>query len=109
MSCPREIVEVLTAEVHTVAVGSRRLTQAIYRQLDAVRPERVEPFGRVRLRDSRDTGPGIAVVGRDRVTGALVRSRTTPTDWHLGTCDCDRCRRWAEWSALPLLILGSLR
>ena len=41
-------VEVLTAEVRVLMVGSRQVTLSVYRQLDHVRPGHIEPFGRVR-------------------------------------------------------------
>ena len=67
-------VEVLTAEVRVLMVGSRQVTLSVFRQLDHVRPGHIEPFGRVR--DGAEDG-WVQVVGRssravDR--GALVRS-----------------------------------
>ena len=64
-------VEVLTAEVRALMVGSRQITLSVYRQLDTVPPERIEPFGRVR--DGHDTG--LWVIGRDKTDGALVRAQ----------------------------------
>jgi hypothetical protein len=46
-------VDVLTAEVRALMVGSRQVTLSVYRQLDATAAEDCEPFGRVR--DTRDT------------------------------------------------------
>ena len=68
-------VEVLTAEVRVLQVGSRQITMSVYNQLDRVEPGEIEPFGRVA---PRDAGPGwVYVVGasaRDTDRGALVRS-----------------------------------
>jgi hypothetical protein len=74
-------VQVLTAEVQTLVVGSRQVTLSVFWQLDRVDPLAVEPFGRVQPRDA-DRG-FIWVVGRHAGTGALVRSRLAelwPTD-----------------------------
>lgn len=67
-------VELLTAEVRTLVVGNRQVTQAVYRQLDHIEPEHVDPFGRVH--DPKT--PGLAVVGRNRLDGTLVRSSLEP-------------------------------
>ena len=72
-------VEVLTAEVRVLMVGSRQVTLSVARQLDQVEPDDIEPFGRIRS----SSGPRprlpfaaadqIEVVGADR-HGTLVRS-----------------------------------
>jgi hypothetical protein len=66
-------VEVLTAEVRVLMVGSRQVTLSVYNQLDEVPHSGVEPFGRVNPKDA-ERGR-IYVVGRDRETGVLVRSK----------------------------------
>lgn len=71
-------VQVLTAEVRTLVVGSRQVTLSVYDQLDEVSYEDIEPFGRVHPKDASDLV--VRVVGRDRETGALVRSRTWTWD-----------------------------
>ena len=58
-------VEVLTAEVRVLMVGSRQVTLSVYAQLDRVEPEEIEPFGRVRPRD--------AEYGHIYVVGASTR------------------------------------
>ena len=68
-------VEVLTAEVRVLQVGSRQITLSVYGQLDHVKPGEIEPFGRVAPRDA-ETG-NVYVVGmsiRQRDHGSLVRS-----------------------------------
>lgn len=65
-------VDLLTAEVRTVMVGSRQVTLSVYRQLDTIEPESIEAMGRVR--DSQDKEDGLYVIGRHRETGALTRS-----------------------------------
>jgi hypothetical protein len=85
-------VEVLTAEVRTLMVGSRQVTLSVYRQLDGVGGvgwewmKDFEPFGRVH--DSKDESefmPGVLfLIGRHRETGALVRAWLVPPgtdDW----------------------------
>jgi hypothetical protein len=65
-------VEVLTAEVRVLMVGSRQVTLSVYGQLDTIDDKEIEPFGRVRARSDE---PGqIYVVGRHKETGALARS-----------------------------------
>ncbi len=83
-------VEVLTAEVRVLMVGSRQVTLSVFRQLDHVRPGHIEPFGRVR--DGAEDG-WVQVVGRssravDR--GALVRSSISAGEQEA------RARRWRQ-------------
>jgi hypothetical protein len=52
-------VEVLTAEVRVLMVGSRQVTLSVARQLDWVERSELEPFGRVRL------VAGEVLIGRD--------------------------------------------
>ena len=67
-------VEVLTAEVRVLMVGSRQVTLSVARQLDQVPLEAVEPFGRVRVRDA----DADQVIGRSRKDGSLVLANFTP-------------------------------
>ncbi len=73
-------IEVLTAEVRVLMVGSRQITLSVYRQLDRIDHEEVEPFGRVSdVQDEKwareqEMGRAVFVVGRHAGTGALVRS-----------------------------------
>jgi hypothetical protein len=72
---PKEArVEVLRAEVRVLMVGSRQVTLSVARQLDAVEPGKIEPFGRVRI-DKDPTGQVIEVVGS--ADGVLARSATS--------------------------------
>jgi hypothetical protein len=82
-------VEVLTAEVRVLMVGSRQVTLSVYRQLDPVEPEAIEPFGRVRdgqasrltwarHHDADIFRTDICVVGRT-ADGTLVRSVMSPS------------------------------
>ena len=65
-------VEVLTAEVRVLMVGSRQITRSVYRQLDIVPYDQVEAMGRVNERVAyADEG---WIVGRDTLTGELVRA-----------------------------------
>lgn len=70
MSSATATVEVLTAEVQVLMVGSRQVTLSVYRQLDRVLPREIEPFGRVN--DSKDP-PMLAVVGKGS-NGELTRA-----------------------------------
>lgn len=65
-------IEVLTAEVRALMIGSRQVTLSVYRQLDRVPADICEPFGRVR--DTQDRGDAVFVVGKDSRTGDLVRA-----------------------------------
>jgi hypothetical protein len=40
-------IELLTAEVRVLQVGSRQITLSVARQLDQVDPDDIEPFGRI--------------------------------------------------------------
>lgn len=67
-------VETLTAEVRVLMVGSRQVTLSVYGQLDEVKQNEIEPFGRV---SPKDADPAWTyVVGRHLETRELVRSRT---------------------------------
>jgi hypothetical protein len=66
-------VKTLTAEVRVLMVGNRQVTLSVYRQLDIVEQDDIEPFGRVN--DSKDRG--LWVVGRSS-SGDLVRAKAVP-------------------------------
>ncbi len=70
---PRDArVQVLTAEVRTLVVGSRQVTLSVYNQLDYVPHSKITPFGRV---NPKDAGPSqICVVGRLKRGRSLVRA-----------------------------------
>ena len=70
-------VEVLTAEVRVLMVGSRQITLSVFRQLDRVDSALIEPFGRVRDKPADPGSDRVIVVGRSARPadhGALVRS-----------------------------------
>ena len=62
-------VEVLTAAVRVLMVGSRQVTLSVFRQLDWVDWKACEPFGRV------NDGGGRVIVGRRLIDGSLVRAQ----------------------------------
>ena len=68
-------VEVLTAEVRVLQVGSRQITLSVARQLDEVPPDDIEPFSRICTGRRRPFAAVdmIEVVGAAD-DGALVRS-----------------------------------
>ena len=86
-------VEVLTAEVRVLMVGSRQITLSVYAQLDHVDPGEVDPFGRVA---PRNAVPGwIYVVGasaRDADAGTLVRSGSETSVSLPSSAQCTRQR-----------------
>lgn len=69
---PEATVEVLTAEVRTLMIGNRQVTQSVFNQLDMVASTEIEPFGRVNVRGASDKQ--VTVVGRDLRDGSLVAS-----------------------------------
>lgn len=73
-------VETLTAEVHVLKMGSRQVTNGVFRQLDSVPVEFIEPFGRVHSEGGR-TLPNIRIIGRDNRNGALVKAEIGLPDW----------------------------
>jgi hypothetical protein len=73
-------VEVLTAEVRVLMVGSRQVTLSVARQLDIAAPDAIEPFGRVAL--GPEGTKRLDVIGRGIAAGALVRSNLArPSRW----------------------------
>ena len=66
-------VEVLTAEVRVLMVGSRQVTMGVYRQLDWAEAGDLEPFGRVAA--EREPGDSIHVVGSCQ--GNLARAKAS--------------------------------
>lgn len=61
-------VETLTAEVQVLMVGKRQVTLSVARQLDEVRLDELEMFGRVRLSGSDSNS---YVIGRHAKSGSL--------------------------------------
>lgn len=115
-------VNVLTAEVRTLMVGNRQVTQSVYRQLDWVNSSSIEPFGRVA--DSKIAAVDeygipaetVAVVGRCVSSGALVRAyRRCPTKPAPARGEAamaayrGRLRDYEAWEDLPLIVLAGLR
>jgi hypothetical protein len=64
-------VEVLTAEIRVLQVGSKPVTLSAARQLDSVDGSAIKPFGRVRI-DPKPADGLIGVIGS--VNGILARS-----------------------------------
>ncbi len=74
MTTHKAKVEVLTAEVRVLMVGSRQVTLSVYNQLDRIPHRQIDPFGRVNPKDAQEGH--VYVVGRDRETGVLARAVT---------------------------------
>lgn len=118
-------VEVLTAEVRTLMVGSRQVTLSVYRQLDEVdifetvlSDATFVPFGRVRSGtkyndlDRRDMPvkreARAEFVGMRVSDGSLARVVVLPGDYPLS--DEETARTISAWEeTLPLIVLAGLR
>jgi len=98
-------VEVLTAEVRVLMVGSRQVTLSVWKQLDYVDPLYVMAFGRVGVKISMY--PTICVVGKHINDGSLVRSSCSPP--HEYSPEQREYTIAQEWAALPLIVLAGLR
>jgi hypothetical protein len=70
-SASEPAVEVLTAEIRVLQVGSKPVTLSAARQLDSVDATAIKPFGRVRIDPKPATGL-IEVIGS--ANGILARS-----------------------------------
>ena len=130
-------VEVLTAEIRVLQVGSKPVTLSAARQLDSVDGTAIKPFGRVRI-DPKPAAGLIEVIGS--VNGVLARSsararncecpgyasqhyRPPPTvcTRHRNTSPAVSAgsHKWTDytpsqkiyeaWLALPLIVLAGLR
>ena len=68
-------VEMLTASVRTLMIGSRQITLSVAKQLDIVENYKIKPWGRVKV-DSLCKQYGVVeVIGENKETGDLVISR----------------------------------
>lgn len=133
MTAETATVEVLTAEVRVLMIGSRQVTLSVARQLDEVEPGDITPFGRVRtglklLPPDHDCVDPIEVIGE--CDGKLVRSCSwldrefcdphdprqrcprhpldnPPPRRHDFRTDLDGVRD--GWLELPLIVLAGLR
>jgi hypothetical protein len=101
-SAAEPAVEVLTAEIRVLQVGSKPVTPSAARQLDSADAAAIKPFGRVRVDPKPDTGL-IEVIGS--VDGILTRSsaiarkvecpgymNTSPRSYGLPLVTCARHR-----------------
>jgi hypothetical protein len=90
-------VEVLTAEVRVLMVGSRQITRSVYRQLDWHDPRDMEVFGRVNEGDSGD----VEIIGKLRSDGSLVRGLIGRPYWS-SEADSDDFTHWARHEDVPV-------
>ena len=115
------VVEVLTAEVRVLMVGSRQVTLSVAAQLDIVHPQYIRPFGRFR---PRETHGEIDVIGIGVNDGTLVKSwirgRRPYGGYPISFARYDKVRQleelpaeiqeiYDEWRGLPLIVLAGLR
>lgn len=102
-------VETLAAEVRVMMIGKRQVTLSVVRQLDVVRPDDVEPFGRVSHPSFPQFHPKtkcliVFVVGRSARDGSLVVSRAFEGGGLFQSTDL-----FEAWLSLPLIVLAGLR
>jgi HAMP domain-containing protein len=77
-------VEVLTAEVRVLMVGSRQVTLSVSRQLDKIPWDQCEPFGRIRdIRDNGDPDEKFTIIGKDQENGQLCRASIYWMDYRM--------------------------
>jgi hypothetical protein len=102
---PKEAkVEVLRAEVRVLMVGSRQVTLSVARQLDAVEPTKIEPFGRVRI-DKNPTGQVIQVIEVvGSADGVLARSATSRKRNRCPRDHAGREQQCAQYKRLRLAV-----
>lgn len=113
-------VEVLTAEVRVLMVGSRQVTLSVYRQLDRIPLCALKAFGRVQAGQVRGfdewSGKRVDVVGASR-EGVLCASwmiyeygdsRYTDPGGRYAIGARGR-QVWEELNELPLIVLAGLR
>jgi hypothetical protein len=105
-------VQLLTAEVRVVMVGSRQVTLSVYRQLDWVAHHDIEPFGRVHDRydtdgiDQGHSGTTCYVIGKQKNIGALVRSKAPRVDYFHQLRNADKKPGLTTWAASKHLPWG---
>jgi hypothetical protein len=79
----------------------------MYKQLDRVAPDLIEPLGRVRSSVYATPSAHFEIVGRHREIGCLVRSDVTfNPDWFRTPRSPDLSKVPPDWRDLPLIILG---
>lgn len=126
-------IDVLTAEVRVLMVGSRQVTLSVARQLDVVSPSAIKPFGRIRMIRDAPTGY-IQVIGSDiddNLVSSWIReqerfcSRSSPScrdrreshdshEYHVyeqppeGFCYYNSLE-YFQWKSLPLIVLAGLK
>lgn len=86
-------VKRLTASIHVVRIGPFSLTRRMLRQLDQVRWDELEPFGRISAAYS-SVPEG---VGRHRQTGTLVRARWYYNPGGIKTDCCPDLGPLSDW------------
>lgn len=91
-------LETLTASVHVLKIGNRKVTAAMAKQLDKVNPESVEPLGRIRLTGSQWELGFVhhRIVGKHRATGELVTAVVRSVQ---------HSTLYEKYRSLPLIVL----
>lgn len=91
-------VELLTAEVRVLMVGSRQVTLSVARQLDFADPQEIEPFGRIRTGQKL----GFAITQQIEVIGSL-RGNLARSEIGCERQWCDQGRNPGDWAHLDAL------
>lgn len=113
-------VQVLTAEVRTLMVGSRQVTLSVAKQLDVVPLYVMRPFGRVKIRTgSRGSGrlgvERVDVIGAHRDGSLCISWLSTgeTRSWYRGPGGQVNpeigAQDWERLCELPLIVLAGLR
>lgn len=126
-------VQTLTAEVRVLTYGTRQITKSVVAQLDAIRADAIQPFGRIRTgqKIAEPWGvpelPELELIGRHPRTGVLVKANVMSTDRppnyfaSLPSMPTKEDREqytelvdeWKSlclaWRALPLIVLAGAR
>lgn len=96
-------VETLTAQVHTLVIGTRQITLSVAKQLDVINLPDLAVMGRVKIAGKHD----YHVIGTDIRTGVLAVAEYEPyahRDDHPGWAALNQAARRS-----PLIVLAGLR
>lgn len=116
MSTATATVDVLTAEVRVLMVGSRQVTVSVAKQLDEVPLVELTIFGRVNIERG---GADRWVIGADKRGNLSIAQYTEPLRYHEVLklkCSREEFEAWEAYAvqyeqadAAPLIVLAGLK